>query len=191
MRHFLTLSLSKVLLALGVLPATVERILKALACGARALAPRLAAARLGAIPLPMVAALADTLLRVAPGAVEQPVAGLDDGSTSSSPKAGQRPSITSLSAWDKRHQQSACTSQKARGGHLGPSPFSEPGPSIAPALRRPPRRSYAPRPPMQRPEVERRNRIRSTKKMVRNSDETLANDSGCVRTLFARFAPFL
>ena len=84
MRHFLALALAKVLLALGVLPATGERGLKALAGSARARAPRLATARLGAIPLPMVAALADTLLRVAPRAVEQPVADLADGSTSSS-----------------------------------------------------------------------------------------------------------
>ena len=33
---------------------------------------------------------------------------------------------------------------------------------------------------MQRPEVERRKRIRSTKEIVRNSDEPLVNDSGCV-----------
>jgi hypothetical protein len=131
MRHFLALSLSKVTLALGVLQATRKRFLKALARGARALAARRAPARRGAIPLPMVAALADAQLFVAPGAVEQPVAGLDDGSTSSSQKAGQRRSITSLSARDKRYRQSAGTSQKAQGGHLGPSPLSEPGFPIA------------------------------------------------------------
>jgi hypothetical protein len=59
MRHFLAFALSKVPLAPGVLQATAERSLKALSRGARALAARRAPARLGAIPLPMVAALAD------------------------------------------------------------------------------------------------------------------------------------
>ena len=132
MRHFLALALSKVLLAPRVLPAPAEGVLKALARGARALAACLAPARLGAIPLPMVAALTDAQLLMAAGAIEDPVAGLDDGSTSSSQKAGQRRPITSLSARDKRYPQSACTSQKARGGYLGPSPFSEPRCPIAP-----------------------------------------------------------
>ena len=132
MRHFLALSLSKVLLAPGVLSAPAEGVLKALARGARARASGLAPARLGAIPLPMVAALTDAQLLMAAGAIEDSVAGLDDGSTSCSQKAGQRRPITSLSARDKRYRQSACTSQKARGGYLGPSPFSEPGFPIAP-----------------------------------------------------------
>lgn len=191
MRHFLALALAKVLLALGVQPATVERVLKALAGGARARAPRLASARLGAIPLPMVAALADTQLRLAPGAVEQPVAGLDDGSTSSSPKAGQRPSITSLSARDKRHQQSACTSQKARGAHLGPSPLSEPGPSIAPALRRPPRRAFAPRPA----DAASGSREKKSNQIYEGDGSKLRRNPGerfrLRRTPYARFTRFL
>ena len=101
MRHFLVVALPIVALAPGVLQATGERFLKALSRGARALASRQAPARLGAIPLPMVAALTGAQLLVAPGAVEQSVFGLDDGSTSGSQKAGQRPSIRPLSVRDK------------------------------------------------------------------------------------------
>jgi acyl-coenzyme A synthetase/AMP-(fatty) acid ligase len=101
MRHFLALSLSKVMLAASVLQATAEGLLKALARIALALAARLAPARLGAIPLPMVAALAQAQLLAATGAIKDSVAGLDDGSTSSSQKPGQCPPIASLSGRDK------------------------------------------------------------------------------------------
>ena len=101
MRHFLALSLSKVMLTPGVLEATGKRVLKALARGACALAARLAPARLGAIALPMVAALAEPQLLAAQRAIEDSVPGLDDGSTSSSQKPGQGPSIASLSVRDK------------------------------------------------------------------------------------------
>ena len=96
MRHFLTLSLSKVMLAAGVLQPTGKRFLKALTRGALALPTSRAPARLAAIPLPMVAALAQPQLLAAPGAIEDSVPGLDDGSTSSSQKPGQWPPVASL-----------------------------------------------------------------------------------------------
>jgi hypothetical protein len=149
MRHFLELSLTKVMLTSGMLQATGEGFLKALACGTLALTTSRTPARLGAIPLPMVAALADAQLLVAPGTVEHSVADLGDGSTSSSQKPGQGPSIASLSARDKNTSgRWMGTSQKARGCHLGPSPFSEPGFPIAPRPRAKPTPSAmrAPRP---------------------------------------------
>jgi hypothetical protein len=170
MRHFLTPPLAPATLPLGMLQATFKRLLVAPACSAYALAARLLGARIGTIPLPTIAAPAHAQLLVTPCAIQQPVAGDDDRNPSSPQKAGQVPSIASLSLRDQRYRRSAHTSLKARGGYLGPSPFSEPRPPIAPPPRRKPRRLFAPRPPMQRPQVERRNRIRSTKEMVRNSD---------------------
>lgn len=132
MRHFLELSLTKVMLAPGVLQATGKGFLKAPSGGALALTTSRTPARLGAIPLPMVAALAQAQLPTTAGAIEDSVPGLDDGSTSSSQKPGQRPSIASLSVRDKNTSDDGWgTSQKARGGHLGPSPFSEPSFPIA------------------------------------------------------------
>jgi hypothetical protein len=146
MRHFLTPPLPPPTLPPGMVQATVERLLVAPAGSAYALAARLLGARIGTIPLPMIAAPAHAQLLVTPGAIQYSVAGDDDRNPSSPQKAGQGLSIASLSLRDTRYRRSAQTSPKARGGDLGPSPFSEPGPPIAPAPRRTPRRSLAPRP---------------------------------------------
>jgi len=136
MRHFLALSLSKVMLAPGVLQPTGKGLLKTSPRGALALATSRIPARLAAIPLSTVAALAKPQLLAAPGAIEDAVSGFDDGSTSSSQRPGQGPSIASLSVRDKNTSgRWMGTSQKARGGYLGPSPFSEPGFPIAPPSR--------------------------------------------------------
>jgi hypothetical protein len=103
MRHFLTLSLSIIMLAPGVLPATGKLLLEAFPRRARAVTTSRTSARFAAVTLPMVAALAQTQLLAAPGAIEDSVPGFDDGSTSSSQKPGQCPSIASLSVWDKHY----------------------------------------------------------------------------------------
>lgn len=137
MRHFLAPALSILMLAPGVMPPTAEGFLKALARSPLALAPSLAAARLRAIALPMITALTGAQLLMAAGAIEHPVYGLDDGSTSGSQKTGQCPPTASLSVRDKTLSYDGCGAPptKARGGYLGPSPFSEPGLPIAPHTR--------------------------------------------------------
>jgi hypothetical protein len=136
MRHFLALALAEVMLAPGVLQATGKGLLKTSPRGTRALATSRIPARLAAIPLSTVAALAQAQLLAAPSAIEDAVSGFGDGSTSSSQKPGQGPSIASLSVRDTNTSgRWMGTSQKARGCHLGPSPFSEPGFPIAPPTR--------------------------------------------------------
>jgi len=171
MRHFLALALTPPLLAPRMMQPAAKARLIAPACIAHALASRLPSAGIGAIPLSVIAAPADALLALTTRAIEHSVAG-DDRTASSLPKAGQWRPIASLSLMGHALSTIGADSPKARGCTLGPSPFAQPGRTTAPAVRMHTR-------PVVSLEVERRNRIRSTKKMFRNRTEIPAKDSGC------------
>jgi hypothetical protein len=133
MRHFLALALTPPLLAPRMMQPAAKARLIAPACIAHALASRLPSAWIGAIPLSVIAAPADALLALTPRAIEHSVAG-DDRTGSSLPKAGQWPPTASLSPMGPALSTIGADSPKARGHHLGPSPFAQPGPTTAPAL---------------------------------------------------------
>jgi len=160
MRHFLALAFTPPTLAPRMMEPPPEGLLIALARIAHALAPRLSGARIGAIPLPMIAAPADSLLALTTRAIEHSVAG-DDRTGSSRQKAGQCVATGSLSVSGQALSTIGANSPKARGGlssglHLFHSPVVLPRPRCACT------------PVPRRPEVERRSPSRSTKKMFRN-----------------------
>jgi hypothetical protein len=110
MRHFLTPPLTPTTLPPGMMQATAKRLLVALAGRAYARTARLLGARIGTIPLPMIAAPAHAQLLMTPCAIQHSVAADDDRNPSSPQKAGQGLSIASLSRRDTRYRRSAQTS---------------------------------------------------------------------------------
>ncbi len=174
MRHFLALALTPAALPRRMLQSSLERLLVASSCRPHAFAARLIRARLGAVPLPVVTALAYPQPLVTTRAIQHSVAALDDRRPSSSQKAGQVLVIASLSAPEQAlFRRSRGPPSKARGCYLGPSPFSEPGCPIALALAN---------------ETGPRRRHRSTSRRSNQIHEadgsnlglTLVHDSGCV-----------
>jgi hypothetical protein len=83
MRHFLTVALAPAGLPPGMMQAAPQRLLVAVSCGVHAGAARLAGARIGTIPLPVIAAPAHPQLLLAARTVQQAVAGNDHQPTSS------------------------------------------------------------------------------------------------------------
>jgi len=75
MRHFLPLALAPPTLAPSVMPAAAKRLLVVCARPPHARAPRLAGARVGTIPLPVITPPAHPQLLLAARTVQQSVAG--------------------------------------------------------------------------------------------------------------------
>jgi hypothetical protein len=75
MRHFLAVALAPAGLPPGMMQAALQRLLVALPWRAQARAPRLAGARVGTIPLPVITPPAHPQLLLAARTVQQSVAG--------------------------------------------------------------------------------------------------------------------
>ena len=171
MRHFLALALAPPTLPPGMMQPTLEGLLVAPSGRPHALAPRLIRTRLGAVPLPVITAPAHPQLLLTTCAIQHSVAALDDRRPSSPQKAGQVLPIASLSPSEQAlFRRSRGPPPKARGYYLGPSPFSEPGPTIALA--------FPNETPRRRTEVQPSTPTKSTKQMVRNRGSIRVNDSG-------------
>ena len=77
MRHFLAAALAPVGLPPGMMQAATERLLVVCAGASSPLTPRLAGARIGTIPLPVIAPPAHPQLLLAACTIQQPVTGAD------------------------------------------------------------------------------------------------------------------
>jgi len=74
MRHFLAVTLAPMGLSPGMVQAAPQRLLVALPCRTQTRAPRLAGARVGTIPLPVIAPPAHPQLLLTARTVQQAVA---------------------------------------------------------------------------------------------------------------------
>ncbi len=168
MRHFLTVALAPAGLPPGMMEAAPQRLLVVCARPSNALAPRQARARIGTLPLPVIAAPAHPQLLLTARTVQQAVAGNDNWPTSSP------------------HQAWAATRRTTRGPHRLRIPFSAMGDAVrkrgwpVPALRskmavRSRRRASASRPT---PRSSRSAGPRSGGSLVKRERLTFASDLG-------------
>ena len=97
-RHFLTVALAPMGLPPSMVQATPQRLLVALSGHSNTRVPRLAGARVGTIPLPVIAAPAHPQLALTARTVQQAVAGTAHRPTSSPHQAGASP----RGSWGRR-----------------------------------------------------------------------------------------
>lgn len=114
MRHFLALALTPPALPPCMMQPAAKALLIAPTRFAQALAPCLPSTWIGAIPLPVIAAPADSLLAAITRAIEHSVVD-DDRTDSSLPKAGQLRPTASLFPLGQALSTIGADSPKARG----------------------------------------------------------------------------